>query len=168
MLPFFNSSLSCLAAALREMVRLGLWWAQGWGKAHLEVLPPALYDERLSLALLHVTKGKHRGMTLGLSGGMAQSSGPPIVAELTSLWPDHLAPISLPDTSSKYGGIQLTDPIACPNPPLAGVGLAQPAASPPEAGDLAGQREVMLGIAAHSHAACARWCCHVSLASLSS
>lgn len=44
------------------------------------------------------------GMILPLLGGMVQSSVPLAVAELTSLSPGHLAPISLPDTSSKYGG----------------------------------------------------------------
>ena len=99
----------------------------------------SLCHERLSFALVQVTKGKHQGMMLPLSGGMVQSSRPLTVAELTSLSPGCLAPISIPDTSSRYGGIRLTDPITCPNPPLAGVGLAQPTASPPEAGDFAGQ-----------------------------
>lgn len=58
------------------------------------------------------------------------SSGPLIVAELTSLSPGHLTPIFLPGTSSKYGDICLADPITCPNPPLAGAGLVHPPASP--------------------------------------
>lgn len=104
-----------LQAALREMVCPEQGWAQGWGRAHLEeVLPPAL--SMVSFCLLpcsRLSKGSIRRWCYICREGRRSPLS-------------HLAPTSLSDTSPQYGGVRLTDPVTCPSPLLAAVGLEQP------------------------------------------